>query len=205
MKVTARSGDWLFAIVLAAAAGLMGCADNPAGPGAQDGADGGGGGDGDRQQVRGLVYLSTGYTCGGGADDTSVGPFGTVDFFDLRNHSHVHANVRLTGVPEGTYRIRGNSEEMCGAGAVDFGLRPLQDTSITVGANGIGEAIIGLTFVTETPGPAPNGFAFSPVDLLAMHAPGPHKLWLTIIGPGPTGPVRRSTAVDVVIFFHGGH
>ena len=38
MKVTARSGDWLFAIVLAAAAGLMGCADNPAGPGAQAGA-----------------------------------------------------------------------------------------------------------------------------------------------------------------------
>ena len=39
MKLTARSGDWLFAIALAAAAGLTGCADTPAGPGAQDGAE----------------------------------------------------------------------------------------------------------------------------------------------------------------------
>ena len=40
MKLTARSGGWLFAIALAAAAGLTGCADSPAGPGAQAGADG---------------------------------------------------------------------------------------------------------------------------------------------------------------------
>ena len=133
MKLTARSGGWLFAIALAAAAGLTGCADSPAGPDAQAEEDGGGGGDGD-----GLVYLSTGYTCGGGADDTSVGPFGTVGFFDLRGHSHVHARVLLEGVPEGLYEIRGNSEEVCGAGVVDFELRPLHDTSITVGANGSG-------------------------------------------------------------------
>ena len=200
MKLTARSDGWLFAIALAAAASLTGCADNPAGPDAQAGADGGGGGD-----HAGLVYLSTGYTCGGGADDTSVGPFGTVNFYDLRGDSHVHARVQLAGVPEGLYEIRGNSEEVCGADVVDFDLRPLHDTSITVGANGNGNAIIGLTFVTETPGPAPDRLAFSPVDLLAMHAPGPHKLWLTIIGPGPTGPVRRSTAFDVVILVHEGH
>ena len=40
MKLTAISGGWLFAIALAAAAGLTGCADSPAGPGAQAGADG---------------------------------------------------------------------------------------------------------------------------------------------------------------------
>ena len=39
MKLTAISGDWLFAIALAAAAGLTGCAESPAGPGAQDGAE----------------------------------------------------------------------------------------------------------------------------------------------------------------------
>ena len=40
MKLTAISGGWLFAIALVAAAGLTGCADSPAGPGAQAGADG---------------------------------------------------------------------------------------------------------------------------------------------------------------------
>ena len=35
MKPTARSGGWLFAIALAAVAGLTGCADSPAGPDAQ--------------------------------------------------------------------------------------------------------------------------------------------------------------------------
>ena len=38
MKLTARSSGWLFAIALAAAAGLTGCADSPAGPGAEAGA-----------------------------------------------------------------------------------------------------------------------------------------------------------------------
>ena len=40
MKLTAISGGWLFAIALVAAAGLTGCADSPAGPGAQAEADG---------------------------------------------------------------------------------------------------------------------------------------------------------------------
>ena len=40
MKLTAISGGWLFAIALVAAAGLTGCAESPAGPGAQAGADG---------------------------------------------------------------------------------------------------------------------------------------------------------------------
>ena len=39
MKPTAISPDWLFAIALAAVAGLTGCADSPAGPGAQAGAE----------------------------------------------------------------------------------------------------------------------------------------------------------------------
>ncbi len=39
MKLTARSGGWLFAIALAAAAGLTGCTDSPADPGAQAGAE----------------------------------------------------------------------------------------------------------------------------------------------------------------------
>ena len=39
MKLTALSGGWLFAIALAAAAGLTGCADGPAGPDAQAGAE----------------------------------------------------------------------------------------------------------------------------------------------------------------------
>ena len=39
MKPTAISPDWLFAIALAAVAGLTGCADSPAGPGAQGGAE----------------------------------------------------------------------------------------------------------------------------------------------------------------------
>ena len=39
MKPTARSGGWLFAIALAAAAGLTGCADGLAGPDAQAGAE----------------------------------------------------------------------------------------------------------------------------------------------------------------------
>ena len=39
MKLTAISGGWLFAIALAAVAGLTGCADSPAGPDAQAGAE----------------------------------------------------------------------------------------------------------------------------------------------------------------------
>ena len=39
MKLTARSGGWLFAIALAAVAGLTGCGDSPADPGAQAGAE----------------------------------------------------------------------------------------------------------------------------------------------------------------------
>ena len=39
MKLTARSSGWSFAIALAAAAGLTGCTDSPAGPDAQAGAE----------------------------------------------------------------------------------------------------------------------------------------------------------------------
>jgi len=142
-----------------------------------------------------------GYTCDGGANITTSGPFGKVNFNQPRDHSHIHANVQLRGVEEGVYAIFGNQEIMCDGDEVDFDLRfPGHDIKVTVGANGNGKARIGLDFGGAQ-------------DLLGpeAHEAGPkHLLWVTVTGPLdddgtlPEDPdlVLRSVAVLVTIPDH---
>ncbi len=90
--------------------------------------------------------------------------------------------------PEGSYDIFGNQEEMCPT-FFDFTLRPGHPISVEVGASGDANVRIGLTFGTNE----------RLVAFPEAHAPGPTKLWLTIIGEGL---VLRSSAVEVEIKGH---
>ncbi len=147
---------------------------------------------------------ATGYTCGGGAAIIPDDPtFGTVNFNQPRDHSHIHANVQLRGAPQGNYNIFGNQELMCleeptdtDNTFVDFFLRPNHDRTVSVGANGKGKARIGLDFG-------------GPDDRLGpdSHLDGPHKLWVTLVGisGAATNLILRSTFDVVVIPVHEGH
>ncbi len=160
------------------------------------------GGDGDGVEP-GDLFKSLGFTCGGGAASTDDGPFGNVNFNQPRDDSHMHANVQLRGAPPGDYDIFGNQELVCDLDSgddtntsVDFLPRPLHATTVTVGANGKGKARIGLDFGSA-----------GDVAVPASHAPGPHNLWVTLVGTSgdADGVVLRSTAVEVVIAAHDGH
>ena len=168
----------------------------PQHPGPHGGGGGGGGGGGDDDP--GSLFnspgtLGTGFTCAGGAEITGGDTFGKVKWSQLRDDTHVHANVLLRDVEPGLYLFFGNQKEVCDVGTVDFDLRsPGHAISVMVGNNRKAKARIGLTFGTNDRN----------VGVPAAHAPGPHKLWLTITGPEG---ILRSTAVVVVIPAHAGH
>ena len=201
--------SFLPSVALVTAAFLFGCQDMGSGPVGLDGlgpefapkkciADptlsgcGGGGDDGAGGTV--ALFLSPTFSCVDGAVPVGSSK-GTVSWENVRRQDgHIHATVQLTGVPDGGYLIFGNQDVLCKLTTpfVDFALRPLHATSITV-VGGSGEARIGLTFGAEDD----QGDPLIP----AGHAQGPHRLWLTITG---TGGVFRSSAFEVVIKKHKG-
>ncbi len=212
--------SFLPSVALVTAAFLFGCQDvgtGPVGPEVvpqfggikhPDGPHGGGGDDkpdpGTLFSRPGGVDAGDGFTCAGGtASSTTDQTFGTVNFNQPRDHSHIHANVQLRGAPQGNYNIFGNQELMClekptdtDNTFVDFFLRPNHDRTVSVGANGKGKARIGLDFG-------------GPNDLLGpdSHLDGPHKLWVTLVGisGAATNVILRSTFDVVVIPVHEGH
>ena len=162
-----------------------------------------GGGGGDPVVDPGTLFNSPGFTCGGGATSTGGTSFGTVNFNQPRDDSHMHANVQLRGALQGDYNIFGNHDLVCLLMPtdvtntwVDFLLRPAHATTVTVGANGKGKARIGLDFG------GPDG-----IGAPASHAAGAHNLWVTLVGTSgdADGVVLRSTAIEVVIPEHEGH
>ena len=144
-------------------------------PGPHNKDDDGSGGGGLIYDRPGGLNDSDGYTCDGGAaiiaDDPS---FGQVTWGNIRRtDNHIHGTFQLSGlsIPEGRYQIVGSQDALCG---VDFRLRNGHSTWVDLDGNG-GGATVGLTFGSQ---------AQIPVG----HAPGKHKLWLTIRGPGIEDP-----------------
>ena len=146
-----------------------------------------------------LLYGDVGFTCDDGAN-MSGSTSGQVIWENIRRKGtfHIHAMVQLRGASTNTtYNIFGNQDVLCDMSIVDFALRfPGHVKTITTDANGDGDARIGLSF-----GGGDQGEELTD----AGHAPGVHKLWLTLREVGGDE-VLRSRAFGVQIKDHkGGH
>ena len=136
-----------------------------------------------------------GFTCDDGAFITGSS-FGQVVWENIRRKGtfHIHATVQLRNVAPGTYDIFANQDVLCKLGTIDFKPGSSHKTKVIVDNTRNGDARMRLSFGAGDQG--------EPL-IAAGHAPGVHRLWVTL---ELNGVVKfRSRAHGVQIKNHKDH